>query len=313
MRIATLTLNPAIDVSTAADRVEPDRKLRCEAGRRDPGGGGINVARAARRLGADVVAIYPVAGFSGRLLEALVEGEGVPSRTIPVAGETREDFTVLDRSIDRQFRFVLPGPTLDEAGWRACLDGIDGLAPAAGIVCASGSLPPGAHADAYAELARRVAARGARLALDTSGKGLRRALEAGVWLVKPNLREMAEATGLSLESPAGRVAACRALIARGAAEVVALTLGAEGSLLVTARDAWRAAPLPVHAVSTVGAGDSFLGALIWAVADGRPLDEAFRWAVAGGTAAVLAAGTQLAHADDVRRLFAQVSVAPAAP
>src|SRR5512143_648241 len=125
--IATLTLNPAIDVSTSVERVEPVRKLRCRAGRRDPGGGGINVARVATRLGAEAVAIYPSAGLAGQLLHRLVDLEGVRSLAVPVTGEAREDFTVLDETSGEQYRFVLPGPHMHGSEWMACLKTLAGL------------------------------------------------------------------------------------------------------------------------------------------------------------------------------------------
>jgi 6-phosphofructokinase 2 len=307
-RIATLTMNPAIDVSTSTAKVEPERKLRCAEGRRDPGGGGINVARVASRLGAEVVAVFPIGGFTGRLLESLVVAEGVSSHPIEVSGETREDFTVFDEAGDTQYRFVLPGPHLDAAKWLACVDAIIHLDPRPDLFCASGSLPPGAPEDTYARLAALMADWGVPLALDASGPGLARALERGVHLIKPNLREMRELTGMPLEDAAGRVAACRILIGRGAAQIVALSMGAAGAMLVTADHAWQAAALPIHAVSTVGAGDSFLGAMCWALAGGRALDDAFRWGVAGGSATVLAHGTALCDPADVRRLYAQVTI-----
>ncbi|MDR3510012.1 MAG: 1-phosphofructokinase family hexose kinase [Caulobacteraceae bacterium] len=313
--VLTLTVNPAIDLSTAVDRVEPIRKLRCAEGRRDPGGGGVNVARVVRRLGGEVRALYPVGGLVGQLLQRLVEAEGVASVTVPVAGETREDVTVLDRGCGDQYRFVMPGPRLAEAEWRALLDALTALGPGPAIVCASGSLPPGAPDDFYARAAAIVRGWGARFVLDTSGAALKAGLEAGVHLIKPNLRELSELTGAPLADEAARLAACRTLIARGRTEVVALSLGADGALLVTAQAAWRAPALPIAALSTVGAGDSFLGAMVWALAAGSPLDEAFRWAVAGGSAALLAAGTGLCHAEDMRRLAGDVVVeaVPALP
>ncbi len=307
--IATLTLNPAIDVSTSTPRVEPERKLRCGPGRRDPGGGGINVARVVRRLGADSTAIYTIGGFVGRLLESLVNAEGVTSMAIPVRGETREDFTVYDEAADTQFRFVLPGPELEADEWTACLDAVRALGRWPDLFCASGSLPPGAPEDAYARIAAIVAGRGVRFALDASGPALKHALDAGVDLVKPNLREMRELTGLGLEDQASRLAACRQLIGRGAARMVALSLGSEGAMLVTADDAWQAAALDIHAVSTVGAGDSFLGAMVWALASGLPPSEAFRYGVAGGSATVLESGTALLAPEDVSRMLADVVIA----
>src|SRR5262245_17082149 len=113
--VVTVTPNPAIDISTAVEEVLPIRKLRCARARRDPGGGGINVARVARRFGADVTAIYPAGGSTGTLLQQLVDREGVRSIAISVREEMREDFTVLVEGSGKQYRFVLPGAELSES------------------------------------------------------------------------------------------------------------------------------------------------------------------------------------------------------
>lgn len=308
--ILTLTPNPAIDVSTSVDHVEPVRKLRCRAGGRDPGGGGINVARVAGRLGAEAVAIYPSGGFSGRQLEELVAREGVESVVVPVQGETREDFTVLDEATREEFRFVLPGPHLADAEWMACLKALSAFDRKPAFLCASGSLPPGAPDDFYARAAQIAEMHGVKFALDTSGPALKAALGERLHLIKPNLAELRGLTGEPLEDEAARIAACRGLMARHRIEAIALTLSAEGALLVTAEAAWRARPLDIRPVSTVGAGDSFLGALIWALADKLGFEAAFRHAAAAGAAALQAHGTELCRAADVRRLLPDVIVEP---
>lgn len=308
--IVTLTPNPAIDVSTSVGRVEPVRKLRCSAGSRDPGGGGINVARVASRLGATVTAIYPSGGFAGQQLERLVQREGVDSVAVPVRGETREDFTVLDEATHEEYRFVLPGPHLNDAEWMACLKALSAFERKPDFICASGSLPPGAPDDFYARVAEIAEMRGVRFALDTSGPGLKAALRERIHLIKPNLAELQELVGGTLDEEGARIAACRALIAGGRTEMVALTLGADGALLVTASEAWRAHPLPVRLASSVGAGDSFLGAMIWALSERHGLEEALRYAAAAGAAALLAHGTELSSTADVRRLLAEVVVEP---
>lgn len=301
--IVTLTANPAIDICTAAEEIAPTRKLRCTAARRDAGGGGINVARVARRLGSEVAAIYPAGGATGALLERLVEREGVRSVAIVVAEETREDFTVLEQKSGYQYRFVLPGAPLAEPEWQACLDALKAMVKLPPFVVASGSLPPGVPDDFYARAARIAKAGGAKMILDTSGKALAAALQGGVYLVKPSLRELQELTHAPLSDQAERLSACRGLIESGGAEAVALTLGASGALLVT-RDAAHLAPAPpVEPVSAVGAGDSFVGGMVFSLAAGHGIADAFRYGVAAGSAAVLNPGTELCHAGDVRRLY----------
>ena len=304
--ILTLTMNPALDISTAIDRVEPVHKLRCGPHQTHPGGGGINVARVLHRLGSRVRAIYTAGGPLGRELSALLDAEGVPSQVVPIAGGTRESFSVFERCSGQDFRFVLPGPTLTEPEWTACLDAVvAGLAQARYVVV-SGGLPPGVPADFYARLAQRVRAVGRWLVLDASGAALAETLAAGVYLVKPSLRELRELTGQPLSDEASWRDAARALIAKGQAQIVALSLGENGALLVTADQAWRAQSLQVSVASTIGAGDSFVGGLVWALSEGRALDEAFRYAMAAGAAALLSPGTNLCDPADVERLRHEV-------
>ena len=161
--IVTLTINPAIDIFVNVDRVEPTRKLRCSPPKRDPGGGGINVARVAHRLGADVLAIYPIGGQIGKLLQRLVEREDIASLVTPSHVETRENFTAYDETSGEQYRFVLPGSQLHRAEWEAVLDRLASLTERPKFVVASGSVPPGAPDDFFARVARQAKALSARV------------------------------------------------------------------------------------------------------------------------------------------------------
>lgn len=306
--IVALCLNPAIDMSTAAERVRPIRKLRCTVARRDPGGGGINVARVVRRLGVGVTAVYPTGGLTGELLRRLVDQEAVQSITVPVAGETREDFTVLEQATQAQFRFVLPGPQLAEREWRSCIDLLASFESRPKFLVASGSLPPGVPEDLYSRIARMAKDIGAKFILDTAGPPLQAALKEGVYLIKPNLRELSELGHTPLGNEGAWVEAAQSLVLKGGAEIVALTLGHQGALLVTREEILRAQALPIKPISAVGAGDSFLGGMVWSLASGHDLKTAFRYANAAGSAAVLAPGTELCRPQDVERLLGQVAI-----
>src|SRR5579872_1080419 len=306
--IATLTINPAADLCFEVDRIEPVRKLRTSAPRRDPGGGGINVARVVRRLGGKAVAVLAAGGPTGARLKLLLRAERVPFEAIEIVGETREDITAVDRASRQQYRFVMPGPRLRPAEQAEILARLAALRPTPAVVVASGSLTPGAPVGLYGRLARQLRAKGVKLALDTSGPALKAALEAGVWLFKPNLGELRAVTGAPLSTLPERLAACQAAIGRGGAELVALSMGAEGAMLVGREQAWIAGAPVVTVASAVGAGDSFMAGLVLALAEGSPSPEALRRAVAAGTAALLAEGTQLARAADAERLAARVGV-----
>jgi 6-phosphofructokinase 2 len=308
--IVTFTPNPAIDVSTSVEKFEPFRKLRCASPQRDPGGGGINAGRVISRLGGDVTALFPAGGATGRLLVQLVHKEGIRSITVPVEEETREDFTVREESTGAQYRFVMPGPRLSADEWQGCLDALTAIEARGGIVLASGSLPSGVPNDLYARAARHAAELGARFVLDTSGPALEAGLSAPVFLIKPNLGELQKLVGTEFSGEDECIAAARSLVASDKAEVVALTLGHRGAFLITAEGVLRAPPLKVKQMSAVGAGDSFLGALVWSLARGDDLAEAFRYGVAAGTACLLHEGTQLCHAADVYALYKTVVVEP---
>jgi len=306
--IVTLTMNPAIDTSVHVDRVAPFHKLRAGGQRRDPGGGGINVARVLRRFGADVTAIYAAGGALGQLLRRLVDAEGISALTLPIAGETREDFTVSEEATGRQYRFVLPGPHFSEAEWRGALQSFAAHDRQARFVVASGSLPPGVPDDFYARIANLAREGQSKIVVDSSGAALRAALAAGVYLVKPSLNELRGLVGGALATQEELIKACRSLAESGQAEIVALTLGNRGALLVTRDRVLRAPALALRPVSVVGAGDSFLGTMIWSFSCGHSIETAFRYGVAGGSAALLMPGTELCRRDEVERLVNDVEV-----
>lgn len=301
-QVVTLTMNPALDIATIADKVMPTDKIRCGTPRYDPGGGGINVARVIRTLGGDALAVFPAGGASGQALDALLDREHTLYCRVPIAGVTRENFTVDERQSGQQFRFVLPGPALGEEEWRACLGRLARLAEGARFVVASGSLPPGVPADFFQQVSDLARKAGARFVLDTSGEALRET-RTGVYLLKPSLRELREWVGQELATEAEQIAAARSLIAQGVGEIMVVSLGAKGALLVTAGEAVRLDPIAVPVRSAVGAGDSMVGAIVFGLTRGFSLREAVRLGMAAGAATLMTPGTELCRRDDVERLY----------
>jgi 6-phosphofructokinase 2 len=300
--VVTLTLNPTLDITTSAPAILPTEKLRCAAPRFDPGGGGINAARVVQRLGGAALAIFPAGGPAGETLRNLLREQGLPCEALPIRGTTRESFTVDESSTGRQFRFVLPGPELTLGEQAALLDSLARLSPAPPILVMSGSLPPGVDPGVLRQVATATRQAGMRLLLDTSGPALRAA--QGAFLVKPNLRELAEALGREIDGAAEEATAARELLARGTAEVVLLSLGTRGALLVAAGIEERFPPLAVPIRSAVGAGDSMVGAAALMLARGQSLHEAARYGMAAGAATLMTPGTELCRAEDVARLYA---------
>lgn len=296
--ILTVTMNPALDVSARTGHIHPTSKLRCDQVERHPGGGGINVARVLHRLGADCTALCLLGGPSGSMVAQLLADEGVSCIQVPIAGHTRESFTVQESASHQEYRFVLPGPTVSTQGLDAFVSALSAQ-PAPRFLVASGSLPPGVPAHFYVQLAKTALAKGAKLVVDGSGEALGACLDHGVYLVKPSLREMRELTGLALVTLQEVRAAAMDWVSRGRAEVVAVSLGHQGAVMASANAAWFAPPLPVTVVSAVGAGDSFVAGMVWALSRGDALDRAFAYGVAAGSAALSSTGTGLCAPQDV--------------
>jgi 6-phosphofructokinase 2 len=306
--VATLTLNPAVDVAVEVARLEPEHKLRCSPPLVQPGGGGINVARVLHRLGVPVRAVHTEGGATGQRLSHLLAAEQVPHAAVPVEGETRENLAVTETSTGRQYRFVLPGPRLAEREWRACVDAVL-EEPAPRWIVASGSLPEGVPAAALAELATRARAAGARFAVDVPGEALREALAAGVSLAKPSLRELRDATGEPLADLQEQVAAAQHLVGRGAADALLLSLGEAGAVLACRDGTWRArGPVIAAPVGTIGAGDCLLAGYVAATLDGRAPEDALAFAVAAASASLSRPGTGLCWPADIERLRAAVTL-----
>jgi 6-phosphofructokinase 2 len=301
-RILTLTLNPTVDIAADADAVQPIRKVRTRNESFDPGGGGVNVSRVLRELGGETLAVILAGGVSGHLLEELLEEGAVPHRCVPIAGRTRMSHTVHDLSAKQEYRFVPEGPEIAEAEWQSALRAVETEAAGTWLV-ASGSLPRGVPEDLYARCAGIAARRGMRFVLDTSRAPLRAALGQGVALTKPSRGEFDALVGRRLATPQEQEEAALALVRGGGAEILAVTLGHEGALLAT-RDGevLRLPALDVPAVGAVGAGDSFLAAMVLALSRGEGPREAFAWGMAAGAAAVMRPGTAHPRRADVEAL-----------
>jgi 1-phosphofructokinase family hexose kinase len=303
--IVTLTMNPALDITTSVGVVRPTDKLRCSAARYDPGGGGINVARIAHVLGWSVSAVFPAGGSTGDVLARLLSDAQVPFREIPIAASTRESFTVNETSTGQQYRFVLPGPQLTLSEQEQCLDQLRKAAQSAEFVVASGSLPPGVPADFYQRVADVCRDVGALLILDTSGGGLQ-CISSGVFLLKASVRELRECVGRRLLTESEQLAAAHELIESGRAQVVVVSLGAYGALLATRHESQRFPAVPVRGGSGVGAGDAMVAAITVGLSRGWPLAKCVRLGIAAGAAMLKTPGTAACKRADVEKLFEEV-------
>lgn len=305
--IVTVTPNPAVDKSTRTGQLMPEKKLRCSDMVVEAGGGGINISKALRRLEAPSLAVITSGGFNGQQLTACLKEERIRYQSVDIPGETRENLVVLEEQSNNQFRFVLPGPELDSSTEDALLQAVEELDEKPSILVGSGSLPPGFGEDFYARLALLGQKLGVKTVVDCSGKALELAVEAGVYLIKPNLHELSQLVGASSLDTDEVPDAARKLLVQGACERVVVSLGAQGALLVTADEVIHVHAPTVRKQSTVGAGDSMVAGMVYQIWKESSALNMIRMGVACGTAATMNAGTQLFKREDVDRLYKWLS------
>lgn len=301
-KIITITFSPSIDKSATVTELVPEKKMRCTSLKSEAGGGGINVARVLNTLGADVMAVFPSGGFTGAHLNQLMQNDKVPFETINCKNETRENFAILDESNIKQYRFGMPANKLFKSEWSACLKIIKNQKNVNFIV-ASGSLPLGVPLDIYAKLSKIAKKCNAKFIVDTSGDALKKAVEEGVYLLKPNLEELGILLGrVNLKIDDAEDAA-KQLIHSHKCEIIVVSLGAKGALLVTKEKTYTVKPPKVEVKSTIGAGDSMVAGIVFGLAHGESLERSLQYGVACGTAATMNLGSQLSRKTDVAMLL----------
>lgn len=305
--ILSLTLNPALDVSTHVTHVVAGEKLRCGAPALNPGGGGLNVSRAIHALGGQSLAVVALGGATGAQLAGLLQAEGLQFQALQSPGETRQSLTVTETASGQQYRFLLPGPDWSEADQAQVFARLAQVASPSGYAVISGSQPPGVPADFPARLA--AALPGMQVVLDTSGRALMQAVAQpipGLAMLRMDSAEAEALVGGPLASPKATADFAAELVDRGVAKAVLIARGAEGNVLVTKYLRLMARPPNVQVVSAVGAGDSFVAGLVLTLARGQDLPQALRHATACAAAAVTTPATELCRAEDVGRLLPQV-------
>lgn len=305
--ILTLTLNPALDVTTSIEALVPRRKLRCAEPVREAGGGGVNVSRAIRELGGQSHAFILTAGAIGAQYRDLVGQTGIAFTNWEGQGETRSSLTVMEHQTGQHYRFVLPGPHQPaRAAKRLRAAILKAIGPSCRFVIGSGSVPPGLPEDIYAVVATHCRETGRRFILDTSFAPLRAGLSGRPFLVKLNHLEASDLVGGQGVGERRALHLGEALKARYGIEAIVITLGENGAVLVSDDLAVHLRPPRVRVESTVGAGDSFIAALALRLEAGAGLLDAVRYGVAAAASAVTTPASRLCTREQTDQILAQV-------
>ncbi|MDT0650212.1 1-phosphofructokinase family hexose kinase [Autumnicola edwardsiae] len=305
-KIVTLTANPALDIYSEVEKVEPEVKMRSESPKKDPGGGGVNISRVLHRLGQPNKAIYTCGGFTGDIFAKLLDDEHINHEPFTVKNDLRQNFGVFENSTGELYRFGFPGAELEESEATALLEKLEKSLDDTDFLVASGSLPPGAGTNFYAKVARIAQEKKVKFILDTSGKALAEGLEQGAYLVKPNLDELQDLTGQKAETEEHRKEMLQKILDNYPVEVVVHSLGPGGAFLAT-KNGIKHFPAPkVKASSSIGAGDSMVAGIVYSLANKKSLEEAVLFGLACGSATLISPGTELLKKEDAERLYKEL-------
>ncbi len=305
--ILSVTLNASIDHALFVDVLRLGDTNRVARTETDAGGKGINLARVAVEMGASAVATGFVGGGPGAFIRHVLDAQGVRHDFVDTAGETRTNFSVEDSSDAPPTTFNARGPEIAAAELDALWAKCRALSQGARWVAMGGSIPPGVSPGIYRDLTALFREGGCRVVVDADGEPMRLALDAHPGLCKPNAREAARLLGWSVDTRELAVEAARDIRALqgGGDAMTIVSLGADGAVLACGEGVLVGKSPKVEARSSIGSGDSLLGAFLWALEDGRPLDEAFRWGLAAGAATATTSGAEIARRPMVEALFGQ--------
>ena len=303
MSIYTVTLNPALDKSTVSPVLVADNKLRCSDPVYHPGGGGINVARVLHRFNTEHLAIFQSSGPSGDMIEKLLKEEEVDFLSFETENWTRENFVVVDDSTGLQYRFGMNGPEFNEDEVEMCFELITNLEELPEILVLSGSLPPGVPVNFYADVVKWAKTKGIKVIVDTNGDALDAALEEGVLLIKPNIKELSDMAGKEHVTGKEQEEVALSIVESGNSEYVIVSLGARGAMIASKEGIEYVTTPTVEQKSTVGAGDSMVAGMCYAISEGMSPRDILRYGVACGTAAVMNTGSKLCTITDVNTLL----------
>ncbi|KAA2219803.1 1-phosphofructokinase family hexose kinase [Maribacter flavus] len=301
-RIITLTVNPAIDKSTTVAGIKPNNKLRCSLPVYEAGGGGINISRVLLELGGTSLCMYLAGGPTGSHLNNMLVDFGIPQLVVHIEGWVRENFAVTDTSNNEQYRFGMPGPMIKDQEWKKTLEQLEAVLVEGDILVASGSLCPGMPTDFFARVSKIAGNKNVKFILDTSGEALLKGAQAGAYLLKPNLGELATLCGVETISFLELESIGQTFLKNNPCEVLVVSMGPQGAVMFTSQSIdYISAPV-VYQKSTIGAGDSMVAGMVLALAQGKSLLEMAQYGVACGTAATMTDGTQLCKIKDVEEL-----------
>lgn len=305
--ITVLSLSPAVDKIYLINDFNAGGLYRVKDCVQSPGGKGVNVTRVARMLGTQVTTLGFKAGSTGQWLEESVIKTGAMAHFIEVAGLSRTNNNIIDKISNKETEILEEGPTISQKLWQLFLDLFRKVIKQSNVLVCSGGLPKGLGTDTYANLIIEANQLGIKTILDASGDVLNQGIKASPYLIKPNLRELSMYFNTQFTNEASIINACRKIINCGV-KVVVVSLGAKGALLVSEHFAYKAKPINVNVINTIGSGDSMVAGISTGISNGLELEDCFRLGIACATSNTEFIEIGLINNDRVKQLKKEIKI-----
>ncbi|MDV7188314.1 1-phosphofructokinase family hexose kinase [Lutibacter sp. TH_r2] len=303
MNIITLTLNPALDKSAKVDQVIPDQKLKCHSIQYQAGGGGVNISRVLNVLQVKNKCICTIGGDTGLNLKNHLLKENINLTAISVEAWTRENLSIVDKQTQLQYRFGMPGGELSLNEIEQIKTIINNEASENSILVLSGSISEKMPLDLYVKIIQMVKEKNIKIIVDTSEKALMETLKENVFLIKPNQKELAQLAGKEFLTKKEQEVFAMELVNSNRAKYVVVSLGARGAFLASSEGVFYKNTPSVKVKSTIGAGDSMVAGMVFAIQNGFSSEEILKWGVVCGTATTMSEGTNLASKKNINTVL----------
>jgi len=303
MNVITLTLNPALDKSAKIDQLLPEQKLKCHSIQYQAGGGGVNISRVLNELQVKNKCLFTAGGDTGSQLKKLLKEEQINIKPIDVKAWTRENLSVVNTKTDLQYRFGMPGNELQKEEIEAVKAILKEEVKENSILVLSGSLAEKTPSNLYVSFINMLAEKNVKVIVDTSGEALMETLKENVYLIKPNQKELADLAGKDFLSKNEQEDFAMELIHSKKAKYVVVSLGARGAFIASSEGVfYRSAP-SVKVRSTIGAGDSMVAGMVYAIQKGLQSEDILKWGVVCGVATTMTEGPNLATKEDMNTVM----------
>lgn len=300
--ILTITINPSIDKTIWVKHLVPEKKMRALNSEVEPGGGGVNVARALNYLGTSATAMYFYGGFSGLEFNKLMEIEGVNTSIVKIEGETRTNIMAIDNSTNLEYRFGIDGPSIHDEELNRMLQLIEN-SDAYDFIVLSGSLPSTVPTNFYNSIAKIASQKKSKLIVDTSGEALKNLVKENIYLLKPNIGELAVLCGVEKINKEDVVKYAQDFLHKHICNAIAVSMGKDGAYLVTNDEVYYQQTPKVEVKSTVGAGDCMVAGMVLSLTKNEPWQNVLKMGVACGSAATMYSGYGLCKKEDVESIL----------